>query len=304
MEILGAPNGIRTRVTAVRGRCPRPLDDGDIGGAKFNSLRPVRLQESNRAGAVSCSGALNCGGFGVRGNPPRFTLVGYTMLLTTIPLDDLPTAVARFGACLGEETRVQQVAQRVLQRATAGMADLTPDSPALSEDPEHHRQAVELLARFGMAAVHEPPSQGFTWDGHAVWVGMEPSVIIHEVAHYQVSAPDRRALIDFGLGAGPETGLKAEANAVQRVVGLAGEVEETLASLLGVLWEAELGQPAILAFLEQNWLEGGASEANRRHYLKIVGHLLAHGFIDHEGRPTTHLRDCSDADFIEPLLIV
>ena len=28
--ILRAPNGIRTRVTAVKGRCPRPLDDGDV----------------------------------------------------------------------------------------------------------------------------------------------------------------------------------------------------------------------------------------------------------------------------------
>src|ERR1700680_3883921 len=26
----GVPNGIRTRVAAVKGRCPRPLDDGDV----------------------------------------------------------------------------------------------------------------------------------------------------------------------------------------------------------------------------------------------------------------------------------
>jgi hypothetical protein len=26
----GVPKGIRTPVTAVKGRCPRPLDDGDV----------------------------------------------------------------------------------------------------------------------------------------------------------------------------------------------------------------------------------------------------------------------------------
>ena len=28
LHLFGGPNGIRTRVTDVRGQCPRPLDDG------------------------------------------------------------------------------------------------------------------------------------------------------------------------------------------------------------------------------------------------------------------------------------
>jgi hypothetical protein len=35
-DFIGVPKGSRTPVTAVKGRCPRPLDDGDLifGGAR------------------------------------------------------------------------------------------------------------------------------------------------------------------------------------------------------------------------------------------------------------------------------
>ena len=41
---MRAPNGIRTRVTAVKGRCPRPLDDGDV--SRLGNL--TRLKAGNQ----------------------------------------------------------------------------------------------------------------------------------------------------------------------------------------------------------------------------------------------------------------
>ena len=37
-RMIGVPTGIRTPVAAVKGRCPRPLDDRDmcLGGARRN----------------------------------------------------------------------------------------------------------------------------------------------------------------------------------------------------------------------------------------------------------------------------
>ena len=44
--LCGVPKGIRTPVTAVKGRCPRPLDDGDRNffyRNKLDKLRNLRL---------------------------------------------------------------------------------------------------------------------------------------------------------------------------------------------------------------------------------------------------------------------
>ncbi len=43
---IGDPSGTRTRVTAVRGRCPRPLDDGTFCKRHhFNNLKNYNMQE-------------------------------------------------------------------------------------------------------------------------------------------------------------------------------------------------------------------------------------------------------------------
>ena len=105
------------------------------------------------------------------------------------------------------------------------------------------------------------------------------------------SARPRRAFEGrpVGVGAGPESGDKQAAEQDRRIFGVDCDREEALASLLGVLWEAELGQPAVLAFLEQNWLEGGASRHNLDHFRRNVQALVEGGFIDEDGRPTTRL---------------
>jgi hypothetical protein len=231
-----------------------------------------------------------------------------TMILTPIALTDLPALLAAFDATLAPHPLARRVLGRIAStRAFIGGGGIGGGGIGgagidLEDTPEQRRAAVALVESFGMGVIDGPPKEGFTWDGEAVRVDLEPSVIVHEIGHWQVCAPGRRAAIDFGLGAGPETGVRAPADAVASVTGLLGDIEEALASLLGILWEVELEHPAILAFLEQNWLEGGATEGNRAHFVKMVDHLAAHGFLTDEGRPTRHARTKDDADFLNPLL--
>ena len=49
IDLNGVPRGIRTPVAAVKGRCPRPLDDGDVlSGVHFDRVRWWSQAGSNR----------------------------------------------------------------------------------------------------------------------------------------------------------------------------------------------------------------------------------------------------------------
>lgn len=199
------------------------------------------------------------------------------MQLTPIPDVEIPTALAAVRARLAPGSMAQAVLDRIA--ATHALAPLGVDTP------EQRAQGVELARRFGIGTIDEEPARAWSYDGRSIRTRSEAYVLIHEVAHWLVAPPERRALLDFGLGAGPESGRTGEADA-QLCVDKDRQIEdEALASLLGILWEVELGHPAILAFLEQNWLEGWERPACAENLERTLAQLFARGLIDAAGRP-------------------
>jgi hypothetical protein len=203
------------------------------------------------------------------------------MILTPLPDDELTEALATVGRALADDPLAAAAFRAIA--ATRALIDRGVDLPA------HRAAAVSLAVRLGIATIDEEPAAAYSWDGTAVRVRSEAWVLLHEIAHWQLCPPERRRLPDFGLGAGPETGRIEEADAAACVGAAAREREEQLSSLLGILWEAELGQPALLAFLEQNWLEGWRRPTCATFFRRAVADLRALGHLDGEGRPAARV---------------
>jgi hypothetical protein len=203
------------------------------------------------------------------------------MILTPIPLAQLPATLARFAASLagGFACGVfAAIAQTSAERARGPLAE------------QHRREALALAAEFGMEILEGSPAQGFSWDGRGLRADTEAYVLLHEIAHYQLASPERRGVVDFGLGPGPDTGDRAAAERAAVLSMLERDREEAAVSLLGILWETALGHPALASFLDQNWLEGAGGDAAARHFTTILDRLHAGGFVDAAGRPTRRLR--------------
>jgi hypothetical protein len=198
------------------------------------------------------------------------------MILTPIDPIRLPQALASLAAHL------DGVAAVVFAR----IADTVRLCPDLKADLQAGRQkAIGLAARLGIATCDEEPAAAYSWDGRIIRARSETSVVFHEIAHWQIAPLERRSLLDFGVGAGPETGRVDEANKAMCVDAATMEEEENLSSLLGILWEVEYDEPAILAFAEQNWLELYERPSTAQHFARCVGELQRRGLIDADGRP-------------------
>ncbi len=209
------------------------------------------------------------------------------MILTPIPAADLVPLLDRFMSGLSDGPARWAFARIAFpesaKRACGSMA------------ARDHRRALALAAAQGIATRAGSPALDFSWNGESLRADTEAYVLLHEVAHFQLAAPERRQIVDFGLGAGPETGDRAAADSAACLFGMAREQEEALASLLGILWEVELGQPALASLLDQNWLEGAGRPGAARHFETMLGDLRTRGFVDPALRPTCHLRDEPDA---------
>ena len=169
------------------------------------------------------------------------------MILTPIPAEHLDAALDQFAAQV-----VDPAARVAFARIRA-----TSRERACGETAELHRREALALARACGMTVHPPGARpGFNWDGAALDGDTEAYVILHEIAHFLLAPPERRRLPDFGLGPGPDTTERAAAERAAAASLLEREMDEAAASLLGILWEAALGQPALASFLDQNWLEG------------------------------------------------
>jgi hypothetical protein len=208
------------------------------------------------------------------------------MILTPVAPHDLPQRLAALERGLQEEWPrriLQRIARPEHRRRARG-----------SLAARHHAEACALLSQLGMAVREGAPRLDFSWNGTAVRGETEAYVLLHEGAHFQLASPERRHAIDFGLGPGPETGDCAGARRAQRLRGIAREREEAMASLLGILWEVELGHPALASFLDQNWLEGADRPGTAAHFTASLSALCRHGFIDAAGRPQRRLRLAPD----------
>jgi hypothetical protein len=169
------------------------------------------------------------------------------MILTPIPRDALADTLDRFMAGIDDP----------FSRALFRRIRATSAERAVGAEAERHRRiALSLAHSFGMAIHPEGTLCRFNWDGRALNGATEAYVILHEIAHFVLAPPQRRSLVDFGLGPGPDTLGRDAAERAAVLSPLAREEDEAAASLLGIVWEAELGQPALASFLDQNWLEG------------------------------------------------
>ena len=191
------------------------------------------------------------------------------MILTPVTPAALPGVLDRFMARLSD-----RLSRSVFRRIRA----TSPHRAAGAEAEQHRLAALSIAHAFGLAIHPEGMPCKFNWDGVALLGATEAYVILHEVAHFVLAPPERRGLVEFGLGPGPDTLDRVAAERAATLPPLEREADEAAASLLGIVWEATLGQPALASFLDQNWLEG-LDRSAPEHFMAVLETLRCRGLL-------------------------
>ena len=201
------------------------------------------------------------------------------MILTPVPAAALEETLDRFMTRLCDR----------FSRAVFGRIRATSAERAEGAEAEQHRLAALSIAHtFGLATYPEGMLCKFNWDGVALLGATEAYVILHEVAHFVLAPPERRGLVDFGLGPGPDTLDRVAAERAATLPPPEREADEAAASLLGIFWEAALGQPALASFLDQNWLEG-LDRSAPEHFTAVLETLRRRGVLSAVGMPVASI---------------
>ena len=159
------------------------------------------------------------------------------------------------------------------QAAFTEIRGASPDRAEGETAERHRREAVAWAHRCGVPVHPDGTICDFNWDGAALDPGTEAYVILHEIAHFLLAPPQRRTLPDFGLGPGPDTRSRDAAKRAQTLTLAESEADEAAASLIGILWEAQLGHPALASFLDQNWLEGLERGLAAGHFERVISEV-------------------------------
>ena len=206
-------------------------------------------------------------------------------ILSPIAITDLPKIFTKILSQIENNPLTVKIIQNI-----AATTIYLPQNMENTQNYGHYQSkewhdACQLAGLCGLELCDETPQSSFSWDGKRLRSQTSASVLIHEIAHYLIAPPHRRSLIDFGLGAGPETGYSHIADNCCLVDDDTKMKEEVLTSMLGILWEAELKQAAIIAFLEQNWLEGYLRPSFSDFLINCIKKLNKRGLIDEQGHP-------------------
>jgi len=141
-----------------------------------------------------------------------------------------------------------------------------------------YKKEIHRLAKaFGIKLSPRRSHDSWEWDGKTIatnsWKRPHGD-IIHDIAHWIVADEDRRCLPDFGIGEGVNSGKPAG------IIIANPDDEESVASVLGILIERQLGMPSWrYTYKYHSWNTWPPTE-----FLKWKNIVRAHGLTGPGGR--------------------